>query len=57
MQEKLLYTRWQSIDGKLFQITQVQDDWVWYSSGNASYSCRLEAFKQRFTLLENLYYD
>ena len=57
MQKNLLNTLWQSIDGKIFQITDVQGDWVWYVSGNMSYSCLLEAFKQRFKPLENEQYD
>ena len=57
MQKNLLNTLWQSIDGKIFQITDVQGDWVWYVSGNMSYSCLLEAFKQRFRPLENPQHD
>ena len=57
MQKNLLNTLWQSIDGRIFQITDVQGDWVWYVSGDMSYSCLLEAFKQRFIPLENPQYD
>ena len=55
--KNLVDTLWQSIDGRVFQITDVQGDWVWYVRNENTYSCLLEAFKQRFRLMENEQYD
>jgi hypothetical protein len=43
------------IDGrsKEFVVMKVEDDMVWYTDLEVMYSCRPEAFLERFTLIEN----
>lgn len=57
MQENLLQTTWQSSDGKLFRVVDVQGNTVWYTRDENTYSCLIEAFKQRFRKLENYQYE
>ena len=56
MQKTLVNTTWSSADGKLFLVVDVQDDMVWYTRNETTYSCPIGAFKARFFITEN-YYD
>lgn len=39
---------WVDQHGKQFVIVNLQDDMVWYSHKDVIYSCRTEAFLERF---------
>ena len=39
---------WVDQHGKQFVIADLQDDMVWYSHKDVMYSCRIEAFLERF---------
>ena len=49
----LVGTTWRSWDGRLFRVVDVQDDTVWYTRNDTTYSCTVEAFLARFFITES----
>jgi hypothetical protein len=44
---------WIDARGKEFRVTHEKDGTVWYTHKDVTYSCRTEAFQERFKLQEN----
>ena len=44
---------WIDARGKEFRVMREQDGTVWYSHEDTMYSCRTEAFQERFKPQEN----
>jgi hypothetical protein len=44
---------WVDTHGKEFVVLHEKDGMVWYAHKDVTYSCRIEAFQERFQLREN----